>query len=102
MTTAHVVEQPPPPIGTATRVAVAGRSIAVFNVGGTLYAIDAACPHVRGPLEKGRVEGTVVTCPLHGSEFDLQTGAVRRGPATRPVQRYATRVENGKLVIDLP
>jgi nitrite reductase/ring-hydroxylating ferredoxin subunit len=103
MPSAHVVEQPPPPgPGSAVRVSVEGHAIAVFNLGSALYAIDAACTHVRGPLEKGRVEGNVVTCPLHGSQFDVRTGEVRQGPATQPVKTYKVRVENQKLVVELP
>jgi 3-phenylpropionate/trans-cinnamate dioxygenase ferredoxin component len=99
---AHVIEQAPPPAGSTVRVMVEGRAIAIFNLGATLYAIDANCTHVRGPLEKGRVEGSLVTCPWHGSQFDLRTGEVRRGPATQPVKSYSVRVENQKLVIELP
>ncbi|MCI4349801.1 MAG: non-heme iron oxygenase ferredoxin subunit [Thermoplasmata archaeon] len=102
MTPTQIVDQAPPPPGTAIRVSVGGRAIAVFNLGSTLHAIDAACTHVRGPLERGRVEGTVVTCPLHGSQFDLQTGAVRRGPAAQAVKTYPVRIENGKLALEIP
>ena len=102
MSPSHVVEQAPPAPGHALRISLDGKSIAVFNVGSALYAIDADCTIVRGPLEKGRVEGSVVTCPWHGSEFDLTSGEVRRGPAVRPVAHYPARIENEKLVIDLP
>ncbi|MCI4346674.1 MAG: Rieske 2Fe-2S domain-containing protein [Thermoplasmata archaeon] len=81
---------------------VADHAIAVFNLGTTLLAIDAACTHVKGPLERGRIEGTIVTCPWHGSQFDLSTGEVKRGPATQPVKTYPVRLENGKLAIELP
>jgi 3-phenylpropionate/trans-cinnamate dioxygenase ferredoxin component len=99
---AHLLEQTPPSPGNAIRVTVEGRPIAVFNVGTTLLAIDAGCTHVNGPLETGRVEGTIVTCPWHGSRFDLRSGAVRQGPAARPVKTYPVRVENGKLAIEIP
>ncbi|MCI4341437.1 MAG: Rieske 2Fe-2S domain-containing protein [Thermoplasmata archaeon] len=78
------------------------RAIAIFNLSTTLLAVDAACTHVKGPLEKGRVEGSIVTCPWHGSEFDLRTGAVHRGPASQALRSYPVRVENGKLAIVLP
>jgi len=102
MPPSHVLDQPPPPPGSAVRVSVEGRAIAVFNIGPSLYAIDAACTHVRAPLEKGRVEGGVVTCPWHGSQFDLRTGEVRRGPASQSVKTYAVRIENQKLVVEIP
>ena len=63
------------PPGDARIVALAdGREIAVFNVEGTYYAIDNRCPHQGGPLGKGPVEGTVVTCPLHRFKIDLRDG----------------------------
>ncbi|HEV2166488.1 MAG TPA: Rieske 2Fe-2S domain-containing protein [Thermoplasmata archaeon] len=102
MATPHVVVEPPPARGHALRVSLNGRQIAVFNLGTALYALNAECTHVRGPLDQGRIEGSVVVCPWHGSEFDLASGAVRRGPAVRPVARYPVRIENQKLVIDLP
>jgi nitrite reductase/ring-hydroxylating ferredoxin subunit len=48
-------------------------------------------------LALGELEGTVVTCPCHGSQFDVTTGAVLRGPAVEPVRSYATRVEDDAL-----
>ncbi|HEV8050229.1 MAG TPA: Rieske 2Fe-2S domain-containing protein [Thermoplasmata archaeon] len=98
-----VVEHPAPPTpGAAIRVSVEGHAIAVFNLGPALRAIDAACTHVHGPLEQGKVDQGVVSCPWHGSEFDLATGAVRRGPAVQPVRTYPVQVEAGKIVLELP
>jgi nitrite reductase/ring-hydroxylating ferredoxin subunit len=99
---AVTTQTPPPPAGKAVRVTAGGKVVAVFNIEGTLRAIDAICPHVGGPLERGQVSGGVVTCPLHGSQFDLATGALKRGPAARAVSSYPVRVENGNLVIELP
>lgn len=74
--------------------------MAVFNVGGRLYGIDARCTHVGGPLDQGRVEGLTVTCPLHGSQFNIETGAVVRGPALKPVRAYRVRAEADGLSIE--
>lgn len=62
------------PPGAAKEVTVGDRVIAVFNVDGTLYALDGICPHAGGPLAKGRLTGQVVTCPWHGWQFDVPTG----------------------------
>ncbi|HXQ94608.1 MAG TPA: Rieske 2Fe-2S domain-containing protein [Thermoplasmata archaeon] len=103
MPRAIVLAEPPPPApGSAVRASVEGHAVAVFNLGPSLHAIDAACTHVGGPLERGRVSAGVVTCPLHGSQFDLATGAVRRGPAFQPVKTYPVRIESGKLVVEIP
>lgn len=93
----------PPPPGHAVFVQVQGREISVFHVDGRLYAVDRACTHAGGPLDEGSLDtGPVVTCPWHGSQFDLRTGAVVEGPAHRPIATYGVRIESGKLVVELP
>ena len=62
------------PSGTSKICLVQGRSIALFQIAGTFYAIDNTCPHRGGKLGEGKLEGTVVTCPLHGWRFDVATG----------------------------
>ena len=62
---------------------------------GTVCAIANACTHMGAPLVEGEREGNVVTCPWHGSQFDLCSGKVLRGPASTPQQRFETRVRDG-------
>jgi nitrite reductase/ring-hydroxylating ferredoxin subunit len=92
----------PPEIGTSVRVDVRGHPVAVFNVGGKLWAIDARCPHRGGPLEKGNVADGIVTCPWHGSQFSIENGAVLRGPANNPLRSYSTQLEGETLVVEVP
>jgi len=66
---------------------------AVFNVAGSFCATQAKCTHRGGPLNKGTLNGSTVTCPWHGSVFNVCTGAVLRGPATEPVKTYRVVVE---------
>lgn len=89
-----------PEPGHSTRVQAEGTSIAIFNVDGKLYGIDSRCTHVGGPLDQGRLEGSIVTCPWHGSTFDVQTGAVTRGPAIKPVRSYRVRADGDTLVVE--
>jgi nitrite reductase/ring-hydroxylating ferredoxin subunit len=56
-------------------------------------AAEAKCTHRRGPLNEGRLDGSTVTCPWHGSQYNVCTGAVLRGPATEPVKTYRVVVE---------
>ncbi len=85
--------------GTGTVVSVEGKAIAVFNLGGKFYAIANECTHMGGPLGKGRVEGTTVTCPWHGSQFDVTSGHVTKGPARRPVATYPVRVQGDDVFV---
>jgi nitrite reductase/ring-hydroxylating ferredoxin subunit len=66
---------------------------AVFNVAGSFCATQAKCTHRGGPLNEGKLEGSTVTCPWHGTQFNVCTGAVLRGPATEPVKTYRVTVE---------
>lgn len=87
--------------GQGKLITIENRRIALFNVEGTYYAIDDACPHVGGPLSEGLVEGDVVTCPWHGSKFKISTGDVLRPPARRGVLSYPVRVEGSDIEIGL-
>jgi len=66
---------------------------AVFNVAGSFCATQAKCSHRGGPLNEGTLDGSTVTCPWHGTQFNVCTGAVLRGPAREPVKTYGVIVE---------
>jgi nitrite reductase (NADH) small subunit/3-phenylpropionate/trans-cinnamate dioxygenase ferredoxin subunit len=88
--------------GTGTVVEVKGKTLALFNLNGTFYTLDNTCTHMGGPLGEGDVQGNIVTCPWHGSQFDITTGDVVGPPARRPVAAYRTRTENGAVMVELP
>jgi 3-phenylpropionate/trans-cinnamate dioxygenase ferredoxin subunit len=64
--------------GTMKAVIVEGREILLTRVGDKYYAVDGRCPHMQGNLSQGKLEGIVVTCPVHGSQFDISSGRVVR------------------------
>jgi nitrite reductase/ring-hydroxylating ferredoxin subunit len=67
--------------------------VAVYHIDGGFCATQAACPHKQGPLNEGTLAGSTVTCPWHGSQFDVCTGAVVRGPARDALKTYRVTVE---------
>jgi NAD(P)H-dependent nitrite reductase small subunit len=81
-------------------VEVDGAQIAVFNVDGTFCAINNICPHRGGPLGEGDVQGTVVTCPWHGWQFDVKTGQNPVNPAAS-VRTFPCKVEGGDVCIEV-
>ena len=85
--------------GELRRFEVGGTPVAVADVGGTLYAFGNTCTHEGCSLAQGQLDGTTVTCPCHGSRFDVTSGAVVRGPAREPVASYAVRVEGKEIQI---
>ena len=82
----HVSAVPP---GSAVLVGNA----AVFNVAGSFCATQAKCTHRGGPLSEGNLDGSVVTCPWHGAQFNVCTGAVLRGPAADSLKTFRVVVE---------
>ena len=70
----RVAEVADVPVGEARVVDALGKTLALFNVDGVISAIDGLCPHQGGPLADGPIEGTLVTCPWHGWQFDVRTG----------------------------
>jgi nitrite reductase/ring-hydroxylating ferredoxin subunit len=79
---------------------VGGTKVNVANADGHLYAFDDTCTHAGCSLANGELVGTRVTCACHGSQFDVTTGAVLRGPAQRPVRSRAVAVEGDALLAE--
>jgi 3-phenylpropionate/trans-cinnamate dioxygenase ferredoxin component len=76
-----------------------GQCIAVFNIGGSYYAIENTCPHRGGPLAEGMVTGEEVICPWHGSRFNVKTGSVVTPPARQGVKSFPVRVTGNEFEI---
>ena len=79
---------------------VAGTKVTVANADGHLYAFDDTCTHLGCSLAEGKLEGTTVTCPCHGSQFDVTSGAVLRGPARRPVRSRPVQINGDELLAE--
>lgn len=79
---------------------VEATKVNVARVGGQLHAFDDTCTHKACSLAKGKLDGTTVTCPCHGSQFDVTSGAVLRGPAQRPVRSRLVQVEGDDLLVE--
>lgn len=88
------------PQGTGAVVTINDQQIAFFCVEGKYYAINNICPHRGGPLGEGEMEGSVVTCPWHGWEFDVTTGQSPINPAAC-VTSFSVRLEGDDLYIQI-
>ncbi len=62
---------------------VKGKEIVLCNYDGKIYAVSRRCGHTNAPLEMGTLEGYILTCPLHHSQFDIRTGEALSGPVPR-------------------
>lgn len=88
------------PAGQGSCVEVEGKRIAIFNVDGTYYALDDVCPHQGGPLGEGELEGTTVTCPWHGWEYNVTTGENLDDPDTRQDQ-FTVKVDGDDILVEV-
>ena len=101
--------------GTMKELSINGYEIVLAKVGDKYYAATNRCPHMGGKLSQGKLEGTVVTCPLHGSQFDLSDGRVNRwlkgfgifsavGRALKPPRKlttYKVNIEEGRILLEI-
>lgn len=87
--------------GTGKVVQADGRSIALFNVEGTFFAIDNTCTHRGGPLGEGALSGDTVVCPWHGAHFNVKTGVVTSPPAPAGVRSFPVKVEGNDVLVEV-
>ncbi len=87
------------PVGSLKKVSVSGEDVLVVNVGGTLYAMTNTCTHRGGPLDEGEVEGSTVTCPWHGGQFDVRTAKVVGPPPMRDEVSFEVHVEGAEVLL---
>jgi 3-phenylpropionate/trans-cinnamate dioxygenase ferredoxin subunit len=103
------------PEGTMKKVSVQGHEILLVRIANRFYAASNQCPQMGGNLSQGKLEGTVVTCPRHSSQFDLSDGKVVRwlkgsglfsalGKALKspkPLNTYNVRIESDDVLIEI-
>lgn len=109
------------PAGVLRTVNVGGKPVVVARVGDSFCAVAGRCPHMGGPMGRGKLEGGVIRCPIHGSTFDMCTGRnlewapavgsfrvpgwsrglIAMGRQPRPIQTYPVIEEEGKLYVVL-
>lgn len=85
------------PEGELVLLDASGVDVVVLREGDSIYAASNTCTHVGGPLHKGKRNGTCVTCPWHGSVFELRDGSVVHGPATSDLDAFEGRVMDGQV-----
>ena len=80
-----------------------GRTYAVYRLpGDEVHCTDGLCTHEQVPLEDGLLMDHIVECPRHNGRFDIRTGAAKGAPVCIDLATYPARVENGRVIVDLP
>lgn len=89
------------PAETGLEVTAGGRVVALFKTADGIRAIDGICAHAGGPLGKGSLDGTVVTCPWHGWQYDVNTGTHCLTPQICQ-QQFEVTVESNEVFVEIP
>jgi nitrite reductase/ring-hydroxylating ferredoxin subunit len=89
------------PERSGRRVELQGRTIGLYRVGDRVCALDDVCPHAGYSLSEGELTGTRIVCPAHGWEFDVVTGLAPGEIEEEPLERFAVRIEDGQVFVDL-
>jgi nitrite reductase/ring-hydroxylating ferredoxin subunit len=97
----HVAQKSQIPENGVIGVQAEGRSLALVNLNGEIYALDDECPHEAGPLSDGRIVGNEIECPWHSSHFDIRTGRVMMDPAESDVATYKVRVIGDAVEVEI-
>jgi chlorite dismutase len=90
------------PAGTSKRVYLDTDAVALFNVGGTYFAVSDRCTHGRASLSEGRVVDAgacILECPWHGGRFELKTGRPVAGPPSVPLKTYRVRIAGDQILV---
>ena len=80
---------------------VSGEQVALFRDGDAVYGYENACPHKGGPIGEGLVVDGIVTCPWHGSQFEIATGECLRGPSPGPLRPVTLALHDDDVVVDV-
>lgn len=82
-------------------VDIPGKSIALYQVEGEIYATDNICTHGNARLCDGFLEGHEIECPLHQGKFDIRNGKALCAPLTDDVRIFPVKIEGGRVFVDL-
>lgn len=89
------------PPGTMKAVSVKGKDLLISNIEGKYYAIGGKCTHMHGDLSRGTLAGKVVTCPRHGSQFDVTSGVRLAGPAKNNEPAYEIKIDGQSIKVGI-
>jgi nitrite reductase/ring-hydroxylating ferredoxin subunit len=89
------------PPGEPRSFKIKGHEILAVNVGDKIFCLDGRCTHAGAPISEGTLDGEVLTCPWHYSQFNITSGIVLRGPADKPLKSYPVEERENSVFIDL-
>ncbi len=89
-------------VGHSISVNVEGKKILICNTDEGFFAVEDMCTHALIPLCGGLIQGTLISCPLHGAVFDLKTGEVMAPPAFEDLKTFNLKIEGTSISVQNP
>jgi nitrite reductase/ring-hydroxylating ferredoxin subunit len=89
------------PSGSMKGVEAGGKPVLIANIEGKYYAIGNVCTHMGCTLTDGTLNAEIVTCPCHGSRFNVKSGTVVGGPAKKPEPTYQVKAEGDQILVNI-
>ena len=89
------------PEGEAIEASAAGIALALYRLGGVVYATQGICTHAQAHLSEGYIEGDLIECPLHAAQFHIPTGKAQGGLATIDLLVYPVREVDGSIEVEI-
>ena len=83
-------------------VNVKGKNILICNTEEGFFAVQDMCTHALIPLCGGLIQGTLISCPLHGAVFNLKTGEVMAPPAFEDIDTFILKIEGTSISVKNP
>ena len=87
--------------GDVLGIVIGGRELALYDLGGTLYATDDICTHAYAKLSDGWLDKGEIECPLHAGRFDVKTGKATAPPCTDDIKTYPVRLAGDDIEVKL-
>ncbi len=88
--------------GDVLRVVIAGKELAIYNLGGEFFATEGLCTHGHTVLAEGYVDGGTIECRMHGGTFDIRTGKALTAPCTVDLKTYPVTVDGDRILVAMP
>jgi nitrite reductase/ring-hydroxylating ferredoxin subunit len=89
------------PPGTIKQFTANEQEIIIINSNNQIYLLEARCTHAGAPLAEGTLDNNVLTCPWHGSQFDITNGQVVKGPAEENLKTHPHTIKDKTVFVDL-
>ena len=82
-------------------VSVGFKKLALYKIKNKVYCTENKCSHLWGPLCNGELNKDIITCPWHGSKFDVKTGKVVSGPAKKDIKSYKVEIKGDEIFVKI-